>query len=80
MRFSSNPKPWDFDVEADYQFGQSGAGDISAWSIAVDRFADTAFASYGTATITGARFPAGRLNAEFGLPTAEITLPVAAAA
>jgi hypothetical protein len=35
-RFSTNPKPWDLDVEADYQFGQSGSGSISAWSIAVE--------------------------------------------
>jgi hypothetical protein len=35
-RFSTNPKPWDLDVEADYQFGQSGTGDISAWSFAIE--------------------------------------------
>jgi hypothetical protein len=35
-RFSTNPKPWDFDIEGDYQFGQAGAGDISAWSIAFE--------------------------------------------
>ena len=36
-RFSTNPKPWDLDVEGTYQFGQSGAdGRISAWSIAVE--------------------------------------------
>lgn len=36
-RFYTNPKPWDLDVEADYQFGRAGAhGDISAWSIAVE--------------------------------------------
>jgi hypothetical protein len=51
-----------------------------ARSIAVNQFADTAFASYGTATVTGTRFPTGRLNAEFGLPTSEITLAVGAVA
>jgi hypothetical protein len=35
-RFSSNPKPWDLDVEADYQFGEFGTGDISAWSFAIE--------------------------------------------
>jgi hypothetical protein len=35
-RFSTNPKPWDLDVEADYQLGQSGTGDISAWSFAIE--------------------------------------------
>jgi hypothetical protein len=34
-RFSSKPKPFDLDVEADYQFGNAPAdGDISAWSFA----------------------------------------------
>ena len=32
-RFSTNPKPWDLDVEADYQFGEFGDGDISAWIV-----------------------------------------------
>lgn len=36
FRFASAPKPWDIDVEADYQFGQSGTGNISAWSFAVE--------------------------------------------
>jgi len=35
-RFSTNPKPWDFDVEGVYQFGDSGPGSISAWSFAVE--------------------------------------------
>ena len=36
-RFATNPKPWDLDVEATYQFGDVGVGgDISAWSIAVE--------------------------------------------
>ena len=35
-RFSTYPKPFDLDVEADYQFGQSGKGDISAYSLAVE--------------------------------------------
>ncbi|HEV8378136.1 MAG TPA: alginate export family protein [Tepidisphaeraceae bacterium] len=35
-RFWTNPKPWDVDVEADYQFGEFGTGDISAWSFAIE--------------------------------------------
>jgi hypothetical protein len=36
-RFFTNPKPWDFDVELDYQFGDVGSGgDISAWSFATE--------------------------------------------
>jgi hypothetical protein len=33
---ASNPKPFDLDVELTYQFGTSGGGDISAWSIAAE--------------------------------------------
>jgi hypothetical protein len=36
VRLSSVPKPWDFDVELDYQFGQSNGGSISAYSIATE--------------------------------------------
>lgn len=46
FRFSSMPKPWDIDVEADYQFGDFGSGDISAWSVAVEggyTFAEVTF-------------------------------------
>lgn len=35
-RFFTNPKPWDFDVEATYQFGDFGDTDISAWSFATE--------------------------------------------
>jgi len=35
-RFSANPKPWDFDIEPDYQLGRSGTGAIRAWSIAME--------------------------------------------
>jgi hypothetical protein len=35
-RLSAAPKPFDFDVELDYQFGEYGGGDISAWSVAVE--------------------------------------------
>jgi hypothetical protein len=35
-RFTTNPKPFDFDLEPDYQFGRSGSGDISAWSVATE--------------------------------------------
>src|SRR5687767_7509893 len=35
-RFFTNPKPWDFDVEAAYQFGDFDGGDISAWMAATE--------------------------------------------
>lgn len=35
-RFSSQPKPWDLDVELDYQFGKQGDLDICAYSIALE--------------------------------------------
>ncbi|MDP9173247.1 MAG: alginate export family protein [Planctomycetota bacterium] len=35
-RLSANPKPFDFDIEPDYQFGDYGGGNISAWSIATE--------------------------------------------
>lgn len=37
-RLSSNPKPWDFDVESAYQFGAFGTanGNISAWMLATE--------------------------------------------
>ncbi len=44
-RFYTNPKPIDFDVEAAYQFGDFGAGDISAWMVSTEAgysFADAA--------------------------------------
>jgi hypothetical protein len=34
--FFSNPSPWDMDMEADYQFGDIGSGNISAWSFAIE--------------------------------------------
>jgi hypothetical protein len=46
-RFFTNPKPWDFDVEATYQFGDFADGDISAWSLATEvghTFADATLA------------------------------------
>jgi hypothetical protein len=45
VRLSGTPKPFDFDIEADYQFGKSGSGDISAYSFATEvgyTFADAA--------------------------------------
>ncbi len=36
VRFSGAPKPFDFDIEADYQFGQFGDQRICAWSIAAE--------------------------------------------
>jgi hypothetical protein len=33
-RFYTNPKPWDLDLEAAYQFGDFGSGDVSAWMLA----------------------------------------------
>lgn len=35
-RFSSAPRPWDIDIEADYQFGDMADADIAAWSFAVE--------------------------------------------
>jgi Alginate export len=35
-RLSGAPKPWDYDIEVDYQFGKSGAGDINAYSVALE--------------------------------------------
>jgi len=32
----TNPKPWDLDVEGDYQLGTFGDNDINAWSIAAE--------------------------------------------
>jgi hypothetical protein len=34
LRFSGNPRPFDFDVEPDYQFGRFGGKDIHAFSMA----------------------------------------------
>lgn len=34
--FSVNPKPWDFDIEGDYQFGTFGNANINAFSIATE--------------------------------------------
>lgn len=34
-RFVTSPKPWMFEMEAAYQFGEFGDGDISAWFIAM---------------------------------------------
>jgi len=44
-RLSAAPKPFDYDIELAYQFGNSGSGDISAYSIATEAgytFADVA--------------------------------------
>lgn len=35
-RLFGNPKPFDFDVEAAYQFGDFDGGDISAWMVAAE--------------------------------------------
>jgi len=32
----TNPKPWDLDVEADYQLGTFSSNDIRAWSFAIE--------------------------------------------
>jgi hypothetical protein len=34
--FFTNPRPWDLDVEADWQFGDVAGDDIRAWSFAID--------------------------------------------
>lgn len=49
-RFSSAPKPFDLDVEGAYQFGTFAAGNVSAWSVAVD-------AGYNLAAVTFAPRP-----------------------
>ena len=36
LRLTGNPKPFDFDLEGDYQFGKFGSGNISAWGLAVE--------------------------------------------
>jgi hypothetical protein len=36
VRMASTPKPFDFDVELDYQFGRFGSQNISAYSIAAE--------------------------------------------
>jgi hypothetical protein len=46
-RFFTNPKPWDVDVEAAYQFGDFADGDVSAWMVATEggyTFAEAALA------------------------------------
>ncbi|MBC8105654.1 MAG: alginate export family protein [Anaerolineae bacterium] len=35
-RFSTAPKPLDFDIESAYQFGQFGSGNISAWMFSTE--------------------------------------------
>ncbi len=35
-RFETTPKPFDFDIEADYQFGDNESSSISAWSVATE--------------------------------------------
>lgn len=35
-RFFAAPKPWDFDLELTYQFGEFGDAEISAWSAAAE--------------------------------------------
>ena len=33
----TNPRPWDFDIEGDWQFGDAAeGGDVNAWSIAIE--------------------------------------------
>jgi hypothetical protein len=32
----TNPRPWDLDMEADWQFGEAGDDDIMAWSFAIE--------------------------------------------
>ena len=35
-RLSATPKPFDFDLEAAYQFGKFGGGNVSAWMLAAE--------------------------------------------
>jgi hypothetical protein len=36
LRFTTNPKPWDFDIEPSWQFGNTGGESIAAYSLAME--------------------------------------------
>lgn len=70
-RLSSKPKPWDFDVETAYQFGDTGGNSICAYSVAIDggyTFANlplTPRASLGFDIASGSPDGSGRFNQLF---------------
>ncbi len=71
VRFSTKPAPWDFDVEADYQFGQYESDEIAAWSIAtaagytMESWTFSPRASVGLDAASGSPFGSGRFNQLF---------------
>lgn len=68
VRPHARPAPWDFDVEADWQFGYYGPGTICAWSIASEAgytFDGVRFSprlSAGLDVASGSANPAERFN------------------
>ncbi|CAN5606601.1 alginate export family protein [soil metagenome] len=67
-RFHSKPKPFDFDIEGNYQFGEVASESISAWSFAAEAgytFAGLTLsprASVGFDIASGSSDPEGRFN------------------
>ena len=70
-RFHTTPAPWDFDIEADGQFGQIGSDSIGAWALAAEvgyTFSDVAWtprASLGLDMASGSSDSAHRFNQLF---------------
>jgi hypothetical protein len=70
-RFHTTPGAWDFDVEADWQFGKFGSAAIGAWSLATEAgytFADVCLmprASIGLDMASGSPDTAHRFNQLF---------------
>jgi hypothetical protein len=65
-RLSANPKPFDFDVEPDYQFGDFNHGNISAWSIATEAGYTLAGATFTPRPYIGFDAASGDRNAHGG--------------
>lgn len=71
VRPHANPAPWDFDVEADWQFGRDNGRAIGAWGVAGElgyTFANVKFepnASIGLDIASGSPDPAHRFNQLF---------------
>ncbi len=70
-RFHTNPAPWDFDVEPDYQFGKYSGTGISAYAIAAEggytfeNITTTPRAALGIDFASGSANPAHRFNQLF---------------
>ena len=70
-RLHARPEPWDFDVEADWQFGRNDGHSISAYSIAsevgytFDAVRFTPRLSLGLDVASGSPNPADRFNQLF---------------